>query len=158
MQSSAWIQLLRQIPAENHDKIVLMTSNGTDINLQAVLRLEKDYVALRGRLAASTEAGRVFFVPYDQLCLIGFREGVPEAKIMQMFGSAVPGAAAAVAPEALPAAGEGPLPEGDGNGSSPAPVSESAKSSRTSLAPAKAALLERLRRARGPDSPKPPSS
>lgn len=155
MQSSAWVQLLRQIPAEYHDKVVLMISNGTEINLQTVLRTESDYLALRGRLAASTEGGRVFLVPYDQLCMLGFREGMPEAKILAMYGPDAVAAAAAATPST---AVEVPPAATDNNGTPPA-VSESSKSSRTSLAPAKAALLERLRRARGgPDSPRTPSS
>ena len=150
MQGSAWVQLLRLLPPEHLDKLMLITVNGTEINLQSVLRTDPDYLTIRGRLAASTEAGRVFFIPYDQICLLGYKEGIPEAKIQEMFGT---GSAALT--NGLSKAADRAVP-GDGTGSPR--VSESAKSSRTSLQPAKAALLERLRRARnGQDTPKHPS-
>ena len=145
MQGSAWLQLLRVLPPEHLDKLILITVNGIEINLQGILRTDPEYLTVRGRLAASTEGGRVFFLPYDQICLIGFRDGIPEAKIQEMLGAAPSINGLSHAPDAaLPA---------DGNGAPP-PVSESGKSSRTSLQPAKAALLERLRRARsGQDTP-----
>ena len=51
MQSHVWTTLLRQIPAEKHDCLMIMTTSRVEINLQAVLRLDADYLAIRGRLA-----------------------------------------------------------------------------------------------------------
>jgi hypothetical protein len=147
MQGSAWVSLLRLLPPEHLDKLILITVNGIEIYLQGILRTDPEYLTVRGRLAASTEGGRVFFLPYDQICLIGFRDGIPEAKVQEMLGAAPAGST-----NGLSHASDAALPA-DANAASP--VSESSKSSRTSLQPAKAALLERLRRARsGQDTPK----
>lgn len=152
MHGSAWVELLRRIPADHHDKIVLNTGAGTEVNLQTVLRTEGHYLVIRGRLAASTDAGRVFFVPYEQIRLLGFREAISEAKVAEWFGGPAPAPASSEAGHTmlstqLPAV---PLaPGSNGSASAPQPASSPA------LSPAKAALLERLRRARlGPEGPR----
>ncbi|MBV9125144.1 MAG: hypothetical protein JO112_17450 [Planctomycetes bacterium] len=141
MQNAGWIKLLKRIPVEQHSKLVLITSNNVEINVQGILRLEADYAVIRGRLAASTEAGRFFFVPYDQLNHLAFREGVLEAQIQELFGQAPPSAARREEVEGPETTPLGPSGE-EGEPAHPLPGPE-----RASL-PGKAALLERLRRTR----------
>lgn len=154
MQRAAWIGIFQSLPAEQHDKLVLVTCNGTEINLQNVLRAEADYMLLRGRLAACTEAGRVFFLPYEQLSYIAFREGMNEAQIQALFG-ATPGVGPAVKPviEAADTVEAGPEPQTKAESKSPWGSSSPAQrelAGSAALPPqsAKAALLERLRRSR----------
>jgi hypothetical protein len=153
MQGPSWVSILRSIPADQHVKLALVTASGTEINLQAVLRVEKDYLMIQGRLAASTESGRVFFLPYDQINYLGFREGMTEADILAMFGEAPAPSAAAPAVASVDRApvetvqDKGTKTEGAG---SPTPGGQPLASAQAGHLPqsAKAALLERLRKAR----------
>jgi len=160
MQGAAWIRILRSIPTEQHEKLVLTTANGTEINLQGVLREEKDYLLIRGRLAASTEAGRVFFIPYDQLNYLAFREGMKEAEILALLGPANAPADDAKATVAASDTVSG-TPEKDTDsepGDAPADRSPVAVMAPVSQPPqsAKAALLERLRRSHNHEAAKTP--
>lgn len=144
MQAAAWVELLRRIPADQYDKLMLVVGNGLNINLQGVLRTEGDYLVIRGRLSASTEGGRVFFVPYDQIGLIGYREAVPEAEIAALFGSPAATDTKRSSLEATPVPSEA---AGDSGQPDTPPVLPRPTPTPT-LTPAKSALLERLRRAR----------
>lgn len=130
MQNSAWIELLRLIPENQYAGLMATTTSGTEINIQAIVRIQPDYLVLRGRLAGSMDQGKIFFLPYDRIQLIGFREEVKEADVQALFAGYDAGAAAA------------PLE------AKPAPQDEPDKSSPPAAPPSKAALLDRLRKAR----------
>jgi hypothetical protein len=90
MQSASWISLLKLIPPAQQNSLLLVTSAGTQITIQNIFRLEPDYAVIRGRLAGTTETGRVFFIPYDQINHIGFQTEVKEAVIRQLYGEPEP--------------------------------------------------------------------
>jgi hypothetical protein len=85
MQGDAWIALLKRIPAAQHNILTVRTSCGTEVNVQNILRLDAEYVVIRGRLAATTETGRVYFVPYDQINYIGYMKEVKVEQIQELF-------------------------------------------------------------------------
>jgi hypothetical protein len=89
MQSSAWVALLRHIPAEQHDQYMLITVGGAEIAIMGLLRIEEEFVALKGRLSGSQEAGRVFFVPYRQIDYLGTQHAIKDEEFTQVFGSLV---------------------------------------------------------------------
>jgi hypothetical protein len=125
MSSAAWARLLRFIPETEHDSLMLITANRTEIAIQAILRIDPDFLIIKGRLAGSQDAGRVFFIPYEQLDHIGFNRAVKDAEFNEMFaGFDAPSPAALTFPEAA----------ADGN-SSPTPAPPTMKS----------AVLERFR-------------
>ena len=138
MQSHVWTTLLRQIPAEKHDCLMIMTTSRVEINLQAVLRLDADYLAIRGRLAGSQDAGRVFFIPFNHIDYLGFQREVKEAEFQEMFAGLDQVQAPEKPPEAVPATAT-PADEVTSSGSS--------SSGKTPL-PIKSAILDRFR-ARG---------
>lgn len=177
MQNSAWIALLRLIPPAQQENIVLTTSNNTDIAVQSVIRAEKDFLVLRGRLTGTTEGGGFFFLPYDQIVYLGFQRPWKEVEVRAMFGETEPSPAAAEAAlaaeaaevplpaeepasglEAIPAASTPEANETRGNGS-PAPQTSRGSSPKVRAGiPNKAALLEKLRSRRsegGLPSPSP---
>jgi hypothetical protein len=87
MHDAAWMKLLRHIPASEQSKLMLVTTGGTEITIQCLLRLDPECLALRGRLAGSTDAGRVFFVPYSHIDYFGFQQPLKEAEFHELFSS-----------------------------------------------------------------------
>jgi hypothetical protein len=87
MHASAWIELVNRIPREDHECLVVGTAAGTEIALQNVLRIEEDYLLIRGRVSGTTDMGRVFILPYDRLTYLHFSRPVPDEKLIQMFGT-----------------------------------------------------------------------
>src|SRR4051794_41872435 len=99
MQGSVWAALLRQIPADRVNQLVLVTTGGTEIALQGILRIEPEFLAFKGRLAGSQEGGRVFFLPYGHIDYLGIQREVKESEFEEMFaGLFAPAAPAAAAP------------------------------------------------------------
>jgi hypothetical protein len=120
MPHVAWERLLRQLPAKEQDGLMLMTNTRTEIAVQSILRLDPDFLIIKGRLAGSQDAGRVFFVPYAHIDHLGFYRAVKDTEFEEMFADL------SVPP--LPAIAVAPVPS----------VEES-------KAPIKSAVLERFR-------------
>jgi hypothetical protein len=111
MHDAAWVKLLRHIPASEHSNLMLVTLGGTEIAIQSLLRIDPECLALRGRLAGSTDAGRVFFVPYAHIDYFGFQQPLKEAEFHAMFGNLESSTAVAdPAESASPSAGHATPP------------------------------------------------
>ena len=146
MQSVAWKAIFNRIPREHHEILMVVTSIGIEINVKSIQLPEPDYVVIRGRLGGTTDAGRLFFVPYDQINYVTFNKEIREEHIAEMLGTVAPPPKAAIpdgegvkqqdaAAAAAASAKEEPAP-------TPAP--EPAKA-----LPRQMALLERIRAASG---------
>lgn len=90
MHNTAWVKLLRHVPASEQSKLMLVTTSGIEIAIQNLLRIDPECVALRGRLAGSTDAGRVFFVPYAHIDYLGFQHALKESEFQELFANLDP--------------------------------------------------------------------
>ncbi len=100
MPSAAWSRLLRLVPPKEQDGLMLVTCNHTEFAVQSILRFDPDFLVIKGRLAGSQDAGRIFFVPYEQIDHVGFYRAVKDAEFNEMF-------AGLDAPPPEPAAADG---------------------------------------------------
>src|SRR5438067_7487111 len=132
MQSTPWIALLKKIPAEQHNQLMLVTTSGIEIAIQIILVLDGECLVFKGRLSGSQDAGRLFYVPFDRIDYVGFNRVVGEDEFKTWYGDTP--AVSASATDTL------------ANGSSAANGSTTVNgpASRTPL-PNRAALLERIR-------------
>jgi hypothetical protein len=159
MQNAAWMALWRRLPPDQHDQLMVVTAIGTEIAIQNILRIEEDFVVIRGRLAGSSDTGRVFFIPYNQINYAGFQKAIKEDEFNALFGENEPPAAAAPVPEAAAAQPLGPNPllsklPGSPNGS--LTTTDRPRTSNRPPLPLKPELLERLRsRSHQGTSPRP---
>lgn len=103
MQGSAWVALLRRIPPAMHDNLVIVTSTNTEIVVQNLVRLERDFVVIRGRMSGSQDTGRIVIVPYDQINFAGFVKPIDDVSLQAMLGKrGAAGKAEPVAEAAVP--------------------------------------------------------
>ncbi len=86
MQDKGWATLLSYIPAERHDGLMLVTRGGTEIAVQSIVRVDHQFMALKGRLAGSQDTGRLFFIPYSELDYLGFQKSMREDEFVELFG------------------------------------------------------------------------
>ncbi len=105
MINASWATLLRQIPEDQHNQLMLRTANGTEISVQNFLRFDFEFVIFKGRLAGSQDAGRLFILPYSNFDYISINRMVKDEEYNEIFGSvkmpdpdAKPAPAAAAAP------------------------------------------------------------
>jgi hypothetical protein len=165
MESSSWSALLQRLPLDQHEKLMMVTSGGTEMAIQRILFIQGDCLIIKGRLSGSQDTGRVFFIPYSHIDYLGFQTAVLESDIRNWFGedellarlekSEAPatdaaaaaegtnGEAAPAASEAAPTAPEATPAEGPA-GSGPAP-SKPSSGVRPALSPSRSALLDRVK-------------
>jgi hypothetical protein len=124
MEGHAWAGLLQRIPATYHDNLAVVLSTGAEIVLQSIASLEPEYMVIRGRTAGSTDSGRVFIVPFDQVQYLGFQKPLREPELRALFGSEAPAFAACAGPvDAAPAEGTlAPPPPPPASEPAPEPV------------------------------------
>ena len=150
MQNTAWVSLLQRLPRDLHDNVSLVTKGGIEIAVQGILRMEDDYLVIRGRLAGTQEGGRAFFIPYDQLDFAMFQKPMPEAHVQALFEGA-PNLAFAASPEApaeLPEADAEVAPPEAPPDQTPTPGGVAAAAAQSATAKsslAKKSILDRLR-------------
>ena len=86
MVNASWATLLRQIPEDQHNQLMLRTANGTEITIQNFLRIDFEFVIFKGRLAGSQDAGRLFILPYSNFDYLGINRMVKDEEYNQIFG------------------------------------------------------------------------
>src|SRR5262249_50500543 len=67
MTNQEWIDMLKVIPEEDQNTLVVVLQNGAEVNIDTFIRFESNYVIIRGRVGGTTDEGRAFFIPYDQM-------------------------------------------------------------------------------------------
>jgi hypothetical protein len=90
MKDNDWIELVRLIPEDQQNKLVLTTLTGVDLNVELIIRVEENYLVFRGRISGITDEGRVFFVPYRQIDFMQLNRQVKEAEIHHLYGDGPP--------------------------------------------------------------------
>jgi hypothetical protein len=86
MPENIWVDLLRRIPAAFHDGLVLATVTGADLVMQGIIRLDENFLILRGRPAGTSDAGKLMVLPYHQINYLFFPGRLTEPQMQAMFG------------------------------------------------------------------------
>jgi hypothetical protein len=107
MHPSQWIELLRKIPPVYQENLLLATAAGLEIAVQSILQYGAEHLLVRGRQGGTTDSGRVFCVPFDQINYVMFNREMKEAELREMFGELL---SAAKEPAACEPAAETPSP------------------------------------------------
>ena len=82
----AWIALFRRIPTDLHDVVALGLTTGAEIVVQKIIKLDPDFMMIRGRLAGTQDAGRVVLIPYSQLTFVALLRDLKDTEIEAVFG------------------------------------------------------------------------
>ena len=91
MTNSAWLQLLPNLPQSWKDSLVVKTINGTELSVQSIVRIDESFIVISGRVAGTTEQGKVYFVPIDRIETICIQRPPKEEEMQktlnELFGS-----------------------------------------------------------------------
>lgn len=138
-------ELFDKIPKADHPQINLILRGQGMITVDVLIRLEPTYVVLRGREQGSTDEGRAFFVPYDEIAYFRLEKVVKLGEIKAMYGET----GFVDAEDALLKGVEKPAEEASpGVGTKTPPPVASPMTSTDPAAIARQNLLERIRAAR----------
>ena len=134
-----WVAMFRRIPANLQETLALVTNTGAEVVVHKILKLEPEFIILRGRLSG-TQDNRVMIMPYAGLALITVTRVLKDTEVEAIFGKGAPSAAADL--PSVPA-GEKPVSEApDEVAEEPPPEVEPAKKP---VPVSKSALVAKLR-------------
>lgn len=86
MRREDCVDLFAKIPASYHPQINLILRGQGMITVDVVVRFEQGYVVLRGREQGSTDEGRAFFVPYDEIAYFRIERVMKLGEMKAMYG------------------------------------------------------------------------
>lgn len=87
MLNSSWEAIFKSIPPELQNQYILVTASGTELAIQSLLRIEAEFVIIKGRLSGSQEQGRVFFLPFEHVDWLGTAAAIKDTDFNEVFGS-----------------------------------------------------------------------
>ena len=86
MRREDCVDLFSKIPQGYHPQVNLILRGQGMITVDVVIRFEEHYLVLRGREQGSTDEGRAFFVPYDEIAYFRLERVVKLGEIKAMYG------------------------------------------------------------------------
>ncbi len=86
MRREDCVELFKRIPGEYHPQVNLILRNQAVLSVDMVARFEPTYLAFRGREGGTTDEGRAFFVPYEEIAYVRVERVVRLGELKQMYG------------------------------------------------------------------------
>lgn len=86
MRREDLVEMFQRIPETMHAQVNLVLRNQFVVSIDAVARFEPMYLVARGREGGTSDEGRGFFVPYDEICYIRIERPVRLGELKTMYG------------------------------------------------------------------------
>ena len=78
--------LFKRIPLVFHPQVNLILRGQGMMTVDTVIRFEPHYLVLRGREQGSTDEGRAFFIPYEEIAYLRIERVLKLGEMKKMFG------------------------------------------------------------------------
>jgi hypothetical protein len=79
-------EMFKRIPEEMHPQVNLILRNSFVVSVDMIARYEATYLVLRGREGGTSDDGRAFFVPYEEISYIRIERVVRMGELKRMYG------------------------------------------------------------------------
>ena len=86
MHKEDCVDMFKRIPQEAHAQINLVLRNCFVVSVDIVVRFEEGYLVIRGREGGTTDEGRAFFIPYEEISYIRLERVVRVGELKSMYG------------------------------------------------------------------------
>ena len=86
MRREECVELFKRIPEAFHPQVNLVLRNQFVLSVDVVVRFEPTYLAFRGREGGTTDEGRGFFVPYEEIAYFRLERVVRLSEMKAMYG------------------------------------------------------------------------
>jgi hypothetical protein len=86
MRREECVELFKRVPEVYHPQMNLVLRNSFVLSVDMVVRFEPLYLAFRGREGGTTDEGRAFFVPYEEISYVRLERVVRLGELKQMYG------------------------------------------------------------------------
>ncbi|HEY2786783.1 MAG TPA: hypothetical protein VGJ05_17615 [Fimbriiglobus sp.] len=78
--------ILTRIPEVDLSKVQILLRNGYVISIDICIRFEANYCVIRGREGGTTDEGRGFFIPYDEITTFKLERVMKLSEMNRMYG------------------------------------------------------------------------
>lgn len=86
MRREDLVEMFKRIPEAMHAQVNLVLRNQFVVSIDAVARFEPTYLVARGREGGTSDEGRAFFVPFDEICYIRIERPLRLGELKTMYG------------------------------------------------------------------------
>jgi hypothetical protein len=86
MRREDCLEMFKRIPEEMHPQVNLVLHNQFVLSVECVARFEQSYMVIRGREGGTSDEGRAFFVPYEEISYIRIERVVRIGELKKMYG------------------------------------------------------------------------
>jgi hypothetical protein len=86
MRREDCLDVFQRLPQHLHSSVHLVLRNQFVISVDVVARFEPHYIVLRGREGGSTDEGRGFFIPYDEIAYLRIERTVKVGELKSYYG------------------------------------------------------------------------
>jgi hypothetical protein len=86
MRREECVELFKRIPEAFHPQVNLVLRNQYALSVDVVVRFEPTYIVFRGREGGTTDEGRAFFLPYEEISYLRLERAVRLGELKQMYG------------------------------------------------------------------------
>ena len=80
------MEMFGKIPEAMHACVNLVLRNGFCLSVSMIARYEANYVIFSGREGGTSDEGRGFFVPYDEISYIRIEKPIRVGELKSMYG------------------------------------------------------------------------
>jgi hypothetical protein len=67
LEAAGWQKLFQGVRTDDQMTLVIRTTDALEISVEGIARVEDEVILVRGRVAGTADARRVFIIPYDRL-------------------------------------------------------------------------------------------
>lgn len=86
MRKEDCVDMFQRIPEPMQAQVNLVLRNSFVVSVEAVVRFEPGYLVCRGREGGTTDEGRAFFVPYEEITYVRIERQVRIGELKKMYG------------------------------------------------------------------------
>lgn len=86
MRREECVELFKTLPETHHAQVNLVMRNQATLSVDAVARFEPMYIVFRGREGGTTDEGRAFFVPYEEIAYVRLERVVRLGELKLLYG------------------------------------------------------------------------
>lgn len=86
MRREDCMEMFERIPEDMHAQVNLVLRNRFVLSVGTVARFEESYVVFSGREGGTSDEGRGFFVPYDEISYIRIERPLRVGALKKMYG------------------------------------------------------------------------
>lgn len=86
MRREDCVEMFKRIPEDLQPQVNLVLRNSFVLTVESVARFEPAYIVFRGREGGTSDEGRAFFVPFEEISYIRIEREVRLGELKKMFG------------------------------------------------------------------------